>query len=234
MKGSVVLRLLIFFICFLSAFGYGQNLVILKDSVPYDSEQLILEEIKINLKSNAGISVQNQIQNANGIFNLPKLQSAEERLTVKKDTLIHLINSGELHSSNYGFDHYEILYQNDNMVNLSILLQSFGSPFEVRQYRTYDLKTGNLLDSSYFKNIEKLKKRIHSKLEQQGKEIKVSNGDLANFILEANSSNKITGITFVIADTENYRNSGYEQFEINLGRKEIEKHLGPAFWNVTQ
>lgn len=206
--------------------------MIIKDSVKYKSEQFVLEEVKIPLKNKQAIAIQNQIQNANGIFNKPNYKSAEKRLKAKKDTLKSLIKRDELLQENYGFENYKILYQNSKIINLSINLQSFGSPFEVNNYLTFDITNGKKIDEKYFTDKGKIKKLIEGKLKKQGKYISLSDTNLSSFVLNTNSKNKISGITFIISDEENYRNSGYEQFEASFTWEEVDKYISNTFKNI--
>lgn len=212
-----------------STVACGQKVVILKDSVKYNSDEYVLEEIKIDSRVKHATLIQNQIQDANDIFNKPNFKTSEERLKAKKDTLIELIKSDELRQANYGFEQYTIFFQNDKILSLSIHLQSFGSPFEVHKYFAFDLTNGKKIDNSYFNSKDEVVRKIQSKLNEQTKTIKVTNKDLSSFILKIDAKNKITAITFIVYDTENYRNGGYERFEIDFSFQEIEKFLDPKF-----
>ena len=114
---------------------------------------------------------------------------------------------------------------------MSIQLQSFDSPFETYNFLTYDLTTRKKIDQSYFKNKERLKKEIQLKVEKENNEIKVADQDLSSFILKADTKNKITGMVFVISDTENYRNSGYA-IEVDFTWKEIKKYSSSSLLNL--
>jgi len=231
MRNTILLRSMFFLFFLCSTVACGQKVVILKDSVKYNSDQYVLEEIKIDSRVKHATLIQNQIQDANDIFNKPNFKTAEERLKAKKDTLTKLIKNDELRQANYGFEQYTILFQNDKILNLSIHLQSFGSPFEVYKYFAFDLANGKKIDSSYFKDKDKLKKQIQSKLKEQAKAIKLTDKDLSSFILKTDAKNKITGITFIVYDKEKYRNSGYEEFEVDFLWSEINKFLEPDFSN---
>lgn len=229
MKNQALLKSIFFLIFLCSTVACGQKVVILKDAVKYNSDEYVLEEIKIDSRVKHATLIQNQIQDANDIFNKPNFKIAEERLKAKKNTLIKLIKSDEFRQANYGFEQYTILFQNDKILNLSIQLQSFGSPFEVYKYFAFDLANGKKIDKSYFKDKDKLKKQIQLKLKEQAKTIKLTDEDLSSFILKSDAENKITGMTFVISDTENYKNSGYEKFEVDFLWTEIKKFLESNF-----
>jgi len=223
---------MILFVFLYSTVACAQKVTIIKDSIAYKANQYVLEEIKVNLKGAQAIAIQNQIHDVNGIFNKPKFKKPQDRLSAKRDTLASLIARDELDQANYGFEEYTIFFQNDKMANLSVHLQSFGSPFEAYSFLSFDFSNGRKIDHSYFQNTVKLKAKIQSKLKSEGKEMKVSDADLASFIIRADSNRKITGMAFVIFDTENYRNSGYERFEVDFTKAEVESFLSPQFKNL--
>lgn len=229
MTNDDFVKLVFTFILFTSVTACSQAIVIIKDSVAYKSEIFIVEEVKFPLKNRQSIAIQNQIQNTNQIFNKPNYESSEKRLRAKKDTLQYLIKNEELAHYNYGFEHYTILYQNNKFLNLSIQLQSYGSAFESINYLAFDRTNGEKIDEKYFIDTEKIKKLIKEKLKSQGQFIRLSDESLSNFAINTDSEDKISGITFIIYDEENYRNSGYEQFEVHFRWEEIEPYMSNIF-----
>ncbi|MFD2909858.1 hypothetical protein ACFSX9_14055 [Flavobacterium ardleyense] len=232
MTNNDFLKLVFTFVLFTSLTACSQTVIIIKDSVAYKSEKFIVEEVKFPLKNRQSIAIQNQIHNANEIFNKPIYESSEQRLRAKKDTLQYLIKNDELIHYNYGFEHYTVLYQNNKFLNLSIQLQSYGSPFESVNYLAFDRTNGKKIDEKYFLNTEKVKKLIKEKLKSQGQSIIVSDKSLSSFVINVDSEDKISGITFIIYDEENYRNSGYERFEANFKWEEIEPHISSIFKSI--
>ncbi|MNX99837.1 hypothetical protein D3C86_1323040 [compost metagenome] len=72
-------------------------------------------------------------------------------------------------------------------------------------------------------------KCIKSRLKKQNEKLQPTLKALQDFKITTDSKNKITGISFMVADSENYRNSGYEQFEVVFTWKEIQKYIAPSF-----
>ncbi|WP_309607767.1 hypothetical protein [Flavobacterium sp.] len=70
-------------------------------------------------------------------------------------------------------------------------------------------------------------KKIKSKLKEQDIKLSLKINDLLNFKIIKNKG--ITGIDFSIFDTENYRNSGYEEYIVHFDWKDIKSHILPSF-----
>ena len=113
----------------------GQNLKILNDSVFAESNFLLIEELKININDEI---VKNKIyhntQNTYYLFDKPFVEKPEKRIKIKKYTLTKRILENRLRESNSGFEYYKIYYDKNKIINLSIAIQSYGSPWEAKQY----------------------------------------------------------------------------------------------------
>lgn len=207
----------------------SQTVQILKDSVLFESNYYVLEEVKFKTNNQHAAHIYSEIQDAFEIFNKPSFNSPEKRIQAKKDTLLALISDNELRQANYGFEDYEIFYDKNQLLNLSVHLQSYGSPFETTRYYCFDLTTGKNIGQEFFVNQTTLLKCIKSRLKKQNAEIQPTLKALQDFKITTDAKNKITGISFMITDTENYRNSGYEQFEVVFTWKEIQKYIAAPF-----
>lgn len=225
-----MLKIVALFLLFLSGSLKSQTFEILKDSVLFESNYYVLEEIRFKSdKSNLTDNMYKEIQSSFDIFNKPSFHSPEKRIQAKKDTLLALISSDELRHANYGFEHYEIFYDKNQLLNLSVHLQSYGSPFEATRYYCFDLNNGKNIGLDLFTNRTALLKCIKSKLKNQNEKLVPTLKVLQDFKIMTNTQNKITGITFIVTDSESYRNSGYEQFEVVFTWKEIQKYIAAPF-----
>jgi len=224
-----MLKIATLFLLLLSGSLKSQTVQILKDSVLFESNYYVLEEVKFNTGNQHTVAIYGEIQNAFDIFNKPSFETPEKRIQAKKDTLLELISNNELRQANYGFEQYNIFYDKNHLLNLSVHLQSYGSPFEATRYYCFDLNTGKNIGSQLFINQTALLKCIKSRLKKQNGKLQPNLKALQDFKITTDSKNKITGISFMVADSENYRNSGYEQFEVVFTWKEIQKYIAPSF-----
>lgn len=206
----------------------AQQLMILKDSVQIGEQYYVLEEPKLaDQYSNVSMDIYSKVRSKSIIGSYFSATPAQ-RLKAKKDTLKALVANGTLREAGYGFEHYELFYDQGALLNLSVSVQSFGSPFESQQAYCFDLSTGKTVGKSLFVNQKSLLKTVLKKLNLQKKGIKI-NLDVLDQYEIVNRKGAIEGIKFLITDTVNYRNSGYEIFEVDLIRKEIAPYLAPEF-----
>jgi hypothetical protein len=219
---------LVFF--FFSISVNSQKLKILKDSVAIDSSFFVIEELKINSNNE---KANNQIyavtQSTYEIFEKPFIGKPEERIKMKKDTIFNRISNNTLRESNSGFEHYEIYYDKNNIINISISIQSYGSPWEAIQYYCFDLRNGKRVGTNLFIYQQNILKNIKEKLKDQDINLLVKSNDLLNFKIVTDRNKNVSGIDFSIFDTKNYRNSGYEEFIVHFEWNEIEKYISPTF-----
>lgn len=208
----------------------SQKLKILKDSVAIDSSFFVIEELKINSNNE---KANNQIyavtQSTYEIFEKPFIGKPEERIKMKKDTIFNRISNNTLRESNSGFEHYEIYYDKSNIINISISIQSYGSPWEAIQYYCFDLRNGKRVGTNLFIYQQNILKNIKEKLKDQDINLLVKSNDLLNFKIVTDRNKNVSGIDFSIFDTKNYRNSGYEEFIVHFEWNEIEKYISPIF-----
>jgi hypothetical protein len=215
-----------------SAFVNGQNLKILNDSILIDNSYLKLQELKIISKNELIKSkIYKTIQSTYNIFDGLYFDTPEERIKIKKDTLSKRILENRLRESNSGFEHYEIYYDKNSIINLSVGIQSYGSPWEGIQYYCFDLNNGKRIGLDLFVNQQALLKKCRSKLNDQTINLSVKKNDLSNFKIITDKNKHISGIDFSIFDTENYRNSGYEEFIVHFNWSEIKEHISSMYKN---
>ena len=69
---------------------------------------------------------------------------------------------------------------------------------------------------------------VSDKLKEQKKGLKLNLDALDQYEIVSHKG-IFGGIKFLITDTVNYRNSGYEVFEVDLNSKEVTSYLAPAF-----
>jgi hypothetical protein len=226
MTNKLITLVLVFF----SISVNSQNLKILKDSVFVDSNFLVIEELKINSNiEKANNKIYAITQSTYEIFEKPYIGKPEERIKMKKDTISNRILKNTLRESNSGFEHYEIYYDKNNIINISIAIQSYGSPWEAIQYYCFELNNGKRIGINLFVNQQILLKKIRKRLKDQDKNLSIKPNDLLNFKIITDKNKTISGIDFSIFDTENYRNSGYEEFIVHFEWKEIENYISPIF-----
>lgn len=215
---------------FFSISLHSQNIKILKDSVLVYSGFLIIEELKINPDVE---KINNKVyaitQNTYEIFDKSFVGKPEDRIRMKKDTLSKRILNNTLRESNSGFEHYEIYYDKNKIVSLSIGIQSYGSPWEAIQYYCFDLNNGKRVGIDLFVDKPGLLGKIRKKLKDQDINLPFKPNDLLNFKIIIEKGKSVPGFYFSVFDTKNYRNSGYEEFSVHFEWKEIERYIVPVF-----
>lgn len=226
MKKNNIALIFVFF----SILVNSQNLKILKDSVFVDSGFLVIEELKINSNiEKANNKIYSITQSTYEIFEKPFVGKPEQRIKMKKDTISNRILKKTLREANSGFEHYEIYYDQNNIINISIAIQSYGSPWEAIHYYCFDLNNGQRVGINLFVAQQSLLKKIEKKLKDEEIELAIKPNNLLNFKIITDKNKNISGIDFSIFDTQNYRNSGYEEFTVHFEWKEIEKYISPIF-----
>ncbi|NRS90685.1 hypothetical protein HNQ02_003632 [Flavobacterium sp. 7E] len=226
MKNLLLFLFLTFYIS-----SKSQSISVIKDSVLINSSYFLIEELKIDLKDEfIKNKIYNTTQSAFDIFNISHSKSPEQRIRMKKDTITSYLQQNHLREENVGFEHFEIYYYNkNNILNLSISIQSYGSAFESIQYFCFDLVNGNNIGKELFTNQKRLLEEVKVKLNLENQDLKISLNDLMNYKIISVQDNSIIGIDFILFDTENYRNGGYEEFVIHFSSNEIKKYISPNY-----
>lgn len=216
-----------------SAFTNSQNLKILNDSIFIDNSYFKLQELKVISKNElVKNKIYKTIQSTYDIFDEVYFNTPEERIKIKKDTLSKRIIENRLRESNLGFEDYKIYYDKNNIINISIGIQSYGSPWEGIQYYCFDLNNGKRIGLDLFIKQQVLLKKIRYKLNEQSKNLSVKQNDLSNFKIMTDKNYHISGIEFSVFDTKNYRNSGYQEFIVHFDWSEINEYISPLYKNI--
>ncbi len=204
--------------------------IILKDSLLIEDTYYVLEEVQLKEEEDtASIDIYRKIRNTYGILNNLIPASPKERLQAKKDTLAALVADNALKEAGYGFEHYELLYDRKGIWNLSVAIQSYGSPFEAKRYFCFDLVSGKEIGKSLFMHQSRLTKEVAARLAPQEKNITITTEDLSEFEIIGGHNGTLKGVQFSVTDRQHYRNSGYEMVEVYFSRAEIMPYLAPEY-----
>ncbi|WP_300689026.1 hypothetical protein [Chryseobacterium sp.] len=215
----------ILFVFLLSCFAYAQNISIIKDSICTSNECLELQEMKM---SPININVYKKIQKSYDIFDGILFDDPEKRLNAKKDTLKRLISTNSLRDSQFGFEKYKIFFDKNGLLNLSVNIQSYGSPWEDAKYYLFDNKNNIEVGEKLFLNKEQLLKLCLIKLKvEEGGSFFINN--LTQYKIKTNNVGKVEGISFIFYDEKNRTNSGYLKYPIFFTWKEIENFIVPQY-----
>lgn len=212
----------------------SQNLKILKDSIYIDNSYVELQELKINSKNEyAKNKIYRTIQSKYNIFDGLYFDTAEKRIKAKKDTISNRILKGTLRESNTVFEKYEIYYDINNIINISIGISSYGLAYTNEQCYNFDLNNGKEIDLSFFINKKELlrKCRFRLKNEEDEKNITFKLSDLTNFKIIKDKKNNVKGIDFLVKDHKNYYHhaNGLYINKVHFDWIEISKYISPSY-----
>ncbi|MDN3606398.1 hypothetical protein [Kaistella yonginensis] len=206
-------------ICFLSfpLFVYSQKIEIIKDTVCLSGQCFEFQELKINKPL-----IYKEIQSAYHLFDNKTFTKYEDRLSYKKRLFKEYKSEKTLQESQYGFENYEIYFNKNNLLNMSISLQVYGSPYEDTKYFTFDLKEDKNISNLLFKNKKNLIKACLKKLEKIYQiKISLNFDNLSNYKINENESGDIYNLIFVFT---NPKNRG-ESYEVNFSYDEIKPYI---------
>ncbi|WP_262152355.1 hypothetical protein [Chryseobacterium foetidum] len=130
-------------------------------------------------------------------------EDPEKRLNAKKDTLRKLIANEALKESQFGFERYTIICSKNNLTNISIGIQSYGSSWEDEKYYLFDTENSVNIGSRLFINSKKLLNFCYKKLKVQD-DVICSSTDLSQYFFEIDTSGNVSGITFVFNVDQNF------------------------------
>ncbi|RXM40774.1 hypothetical protein BOQ62_04185 [Chryseobacterium sp. CH21] len=215
----------ILFIFLFSLSSYAQDVFVLKDSVCISKECFELQELKIETK-NTGIY--KKIQKSYDLFNGTFFDSPDKRLNAKKDTLKNLISTNSLRDNQYGFENYKIYLNKNGLLNVSLHIQSYGSPWEDTVYYFFDEMNDTEVGENLFVNKKMLLQVCRKKLKKD-KTISFPIKNLSQYKINTNIAGNITGIDFIFYDEKNRNNSGYPEYSVSFTSKEIEKFIAPQY-----
>lgn len=194
-KSKIIVIAFLFFNCW--NIVNSQNLKILKDSLLIDNSYVELQELKINSKNEDAIEkIYRSIQSTYDIFDGLYFNTPEERLKAKKDTISNRVLRGTLRELNTGFEYYQIHYDRNNIISISINIESYGSAYTNEICYNFDLNNGKEFDLSFFINKKELlrKCRFRLKNEEDEKNITFKLSDLTNFIIIKDDKNNVKGM----------------------------------------
>lgn len=152
---------IILFILTFSFNSFAQNTYILKDSVCVSNECFELQELKIN---NQNLEIYKKIQRSYDIFNGVLFEIPEKRMQAKKDTLKKLLNENSLRESQFGFEKYKIFFSKNGLLNLSVDISSYGSPWQDTRYFLFDLNSNKDIGDQLFVYKSQLFKLFDKKI----------------------------------------------------------------------
>ncbi|MCJ8154851.1 hypothetical protein MKJ01_13850 [Chryseobacterium sp. SSA4.19] len=215
----------ILFFLFSTYMVYAQNVSVLKDSVCISKECFELQELKIN---SPNTRIYKKIQKDYDIFNGFLFDIPEKRLQAKKDTLRKLISENSLKESQFGFEKYRILFDRNGLLNLSVRIKSYGSPWEDIRYSLFDINDHTDIGDKLFINKNLLLKLCNKKLYDQDL-VNFKVDSLSEYILNTDNKKNFTGITFIMYNTEERESGGYKMYSVPFTRREIEKFITPKY-----
>lgn len=188
------------YILFCPLFIYSQKVEIIKDTVCLFKECFELQELKINKPK-----IYKKIQSTYNLFDgVDTFTNYKERLKYKKKGIKDCKSLDELREIQYGFEDYEIYFDKNNILNISISIQAYGSPYENTKYLTFDIKKDKELGIKLFKNKKKLFKMCLEKItELENTEFINKYNSLSQYQIITDNKGNISNLEFVFINPEN-------------------------------
>ncbi|WP_165828293.1 hypothetical protein [Chryseobacterium phosphatilyticum] len=152
----------------------------------------------------------------------------EKRLKAKKDTLKNLISTNALRDNQFGFEKYKIFLNKSRLLNISVHIQSYGSPWEDTTYYFFDEINDTEVGEKLFVN-KKVFLQICGKKLKTDKRISFQIKSINQYKIDTSKEGKITGINLIFHDEKNRTNSGYPEYSVYFTWKEIEKFITPQY-----
>ncbi|WP_421375570.1 hypothetical protein [Chryseobacterium sp. GP-SGM7] len=149
-------------------------------------------------------------------------------MNAKKDTLNKLISTNSLRDNQYGFENYKIFLNKNELLNVSVHIQSYGSPWEATVYYFFDEMNDTEVGENLFLNKKMLLQVCRKKLKTD-KSISFPMKNLSQYKINTNTAGNMTGIDFIFYDEKNRTNSGYPEYSASFTYKEIEKFIAPQY-----
>lgn len=221
----------------ISLSSFAQKTEIIKDTVFINKYHLeyefahekyfILEELNIP-KQNQNVYL--NIQKAYNIFNDHYFDDYNKRIQVKKDSLIKQIKENTIRENNYAFEIYTIYYDQNHLLNISVGIQIFGSPWEDIKYFTFDMKKDENIGTNLFKNQDQLLQLINNKiLETQG--VTFQTNDFSNYQIITDDKGILDSVIFIITNEEKRTNNRYLKYNISFSNAEIKSFISDKYKN---
>lgn len=222
---KIIFRIVCFFL-FLNTL-YGQDMKIIKENIKIENNNFELQELQF-CKENK--KIYKDIQSVYNIFGGKFFATSTERLKAKRDLIDQSIKNNDLQESQIAFEKYDIFFNRNNIVNLSIGLQVYRSSWEETKYYCFDLKDNRSIGKSLFANSKKVVQLCNKRLkEEENLDYIFTTDDLANYQLKINSSGRLSEIVFIFSDFNERENSGYPKYYISFNINEIKKYLSPKY-----
>ncbi|WP_265429371.1 hypothetical protein [Chryseobacterium sp. YIM B08800] len=131
-----------------------------------------------------------------------------------------------LRESQYGFEKYKILFDKKGLLNLSMKIQSYGSPWENTKYYLFDINDDTEIGENLFINKKMLLNLCNKKIKNQvGKCFNMKS--LSQYKINTNNMGKGVDISFIF-----YDKSGYPQYLALFKWKEIENFISKKYKNL--
>lgn len=186
-------------IVFYPLISYSQKVEIVKDSVCLLNECLTIQELNI-IKP----QIYNIIQTTFNLFDGTQIfTDYNERLKFKKKILQDCNSFNDLRMITYGFEDYEIYFNKNNLLNVSITLQAYGSPYETTEYLMFDLKEDKEIGIRLFKYKRQLFNWCLKKTTNlENTKFLQLNNYLSQYQLITNKEGDISNLEFIFRNPE--------------------------------
>lgn len=218
----------IFFLLFPSLV-YSQKIEIVKDTVCFWEDCFDLQELTIINKP----LIYKKIQKTYDIFsgqNDTIYTDYRARLKYKKKLIKEYEPKEDMWQEQYGFEEYEIYFNKNNLLNISISLQIFGSPYEAIQYFTFDVEKDEYIGNSLFKNKQKLTRICLKKLREAYSSTFSTEVDfsaepkyLSDYQINIDKKGNMSNLEFVFNGSGHYRNKA--RYYITFSYNEIKPYI---------
>lgn len=195
---------LLIYILFSPLFIYSQKVEIIKDTVCLSGECFELQELKITKPI-----IYSKIQTTFDLFDNNEIfADYKERLNYKKKVFKDCKSLDELRG--YGFEHYEIYFNSNNLLYISITVTSYRYPNENSCYLLFDLKKDEEVGIKLLKNKKKLIKVCLKKIKEKGySEFLVDYNTLSQYRIDIDENGEISDIIFFSDNLENHNDPNY-------------------------
>lgn len=190
---------LLSYILFSPILIYSQKVEIIKDTVWLSNECFELQELEITKPV-----IYNKIQTTYNLFGNNKIfTDYKERLNYKKKVVKDCKSLNELLELQYGFENYEIHFNKNNLLNISISLQVYGSPYEDIKFFTFDIKKDKEIGDKLFKNKRRLFNMYLKKLREiEDSKIQVKYIFLSQYQIVTDEKGNISNLEFVFVNPD--------------------------------
>lgn len=231
-KTKLITELLILLISFTSC---AQKIEVVKDTVflneSYPEYEFVyekhfeLEELNIPSQNK---NIYREIQEAYDIFNGRFFDNYKERLQTKKENLIEQLKDNTIREDGYAFESYTIYYNLNHLLNLSIGIQIYGSPWEDIRYYTFDMKKDESIGANLFKDHDQLLQLINKKIKET-EDTNFQADDLSSYQLVTDDNGRLTSVLFLIPNKEEQTNNGNTKYEVSVLSSEIKEFISDDY-----